>query len=171
MRGKGYRQKISIITIRITPAYAGKRNMLLKLAEVFEDHPCVCGEKSPLFLIAAQGLGSPLRMRGKGFIAHSDFQPFRITPAYAGKSTQGNKRHKWRMDHPCVCGEKLDKKVVFQGGKGSPLRMRGKARKYHRVYIFRRITPAYAGKSLAYAEGDYLDQDHPCVCGEKTVIS
>ena len=167
MRGKGYRQKISIITIRITPAYAGKRNMLLKLAEVFEDHPCVCGEKSPLFLIAAQGLGSPLRMRGKGFIAHSDFQPFRITPAYAGKSTQGNKRHKWRMDHPCVCGEKVLKRAITKQGTGSPLRMRGKVKSSIGSIMSERITPAYAGKSDGGLGCLAVRQDHPCVCGEK----
>ena len=136
---------------RITPAYAGKR---------FER---VSG-KSAL-------TGSPLRMRGKDRTAGKSHTIQGITHAYAGKSFMDLALLNANEDHPCVCGEKLDKKVVFQGGKGSPLRMRGKARKYHRVYIFRRITPAYAGKSLAYAEGDYLDQDHPCVCGEKTVIS
>ena len=45
--------------------------------------------------------------------------------------------------------------------------MRGKAQngsKRRRVY---RITPAYAGKSFAYAEAFTVAEDHPRLCGEK----
>ena len=33
-----------------------------------------------------------------------------------------------------------------------------------------RITPAYAGKSFAYAEAFAVAEDHPRLCGEKAVF-
>ena len=50
---------------------------------------------------------------------------------------------------------------------GSPPRMRGKAEKPHRAYIFWGITPAYAGKSTTPRSQAPTLRDHPRVCGEK----
>ena len=85
MRGKGKFALIHANPNGITPAYAGKRLETASLIVRNQDHPRLCGEKSPIplktFLIA----GSPPPMRGKG----SSEAPFssraRITPAYAGK--------------------------------------------------------------------------------------
>ena len=86
MRGKGIQQGNARVTVRITPAYAGKSFAKRLPPCQLEDHPRVCGEKNGQERSAAPRPGSPPRMRGKaahqlpGQIRH------RITPAYAGKS-------------------------------------------------------------------------------------
>ena len=85
MRGKGYTTAAESEENRITPAYAGKRWEGLKMAQDFEDHPRLCGEK-PCSKIFVKGVsGSPPPMRGKA--VQLDFaRPLKgITPAYAGK--------------------------------------------------------------------------------------
>ena len=126
MRGKGSFTILSFVVIRITPAYAGKRQEHTLINITIWDHPCVCGEKeidNP-YIVAI--LGSPLRMRGKASSGSDPITSARITPAYAGKrrcictcSFRG-----W--DHPCVCGEKMYTWLVCKILQGSPLRMRGK---------------------------------------------
>ena len=51
---------------------------------------------------------------------------FRITPAYAGKSTDRIFHFPLVRDHPRVCGEKLLKIRLYRPDSGSPPRMRGK---------------------------------------------
>ena len=70
---------------RITPAYAGKRYVIIFKSRTFWDHPRVCGEKIPP-RIALLGLqGSPPRMRGKDRVSGAFDLTSGITPAYAGK--------------------------------------------------------------------------------------
>ena len=45
MRGKVGQKMVYRERIRITPAYAGKRLVLLRLQDVQQDHPRLCGEK------------------------------------------------------------------------------------------------------------------------------
>ena len=45
MRGKVSAVISAVITVGITPAYAGKRYVTLTPVGQREDHPCVCGEK------------------------------------------------------------------------------------------------------------------------------
>ena len=91
-----------------------------------------------------------------------------ITPAYAGKSMVTFLLNLASEDHPSVCGEKK----VMRGAKdkrmGSPPRMRGKGSGEILVCKELRITPAYAGKSLFFAQTYCLRRDHPRICGEKT---
>ena len=86
MRGKGYTTAAESEENRITPAYAGKRWEGLKMAQDFEDHPRLCGEKQ-----------LPER-HGQGWL--------RITPAYAGKSLYNTSNAICIQDHPRLCGEK-----------------------------------------------------------------
>ena len=72
---------------RITPAYAGKSSACDKHCHCDGDHPRLCGEKEPLALIPVQSQGSPPPMRGKGKVHGKSIRPWRITPAYAGKSS------------------------------------------------------------------------------------
>ena len=85
MRGKGYTTAAESEENRITPAYAGKRWEGLKMAQDFEDHPRLCGEKFVHHLQCYLYTGSPPPMRGKA--VQLDFaRPLKgITPAYAGK--------------------------------------------------------------------------------------
>ena len=72
---------------------------------------------------------------------------FFVSPAYAGKSMMS---------------------LVFPlHPRGSPPRMRGKAKYSKLMLIPHRITPAYAGKSNQFAVNGADIKDHPRVCGEK----
>ena len=72
--------------VRITPAYAGKRDLVISGSGDIEDHPRVCGEKLRTGERKGCKGGSPPRMRGKGPRGAGPHGRKRITPAYAGKS-------------------------------------------------------------------------------------
>ena len=86
MRGKELHGADSTCWIRITPAYAGKSRHLLKSVQMFWDHPRLCGEKPSSYNQRRTLMGSPPPMRGKEVIPGKIAKPYRITPAYAGKS-------------------------------------------------------------------------------------
>ena len=126
MRGKDCRSADNVQRIRITPAYAGKRQVRCRCPPERQDHPRLCGEKFTCFTIVFPPDGSPPPMRGKvpeqGLIRLRDG----ITPAYAGKSTL--------------------QKHLKSVNLGSPPPMRGKVLTVCLAQFFFRITPAYAGK-------------------------
>ena len=72
----------------------------------------------------------------------------RITPAYAGKSSENGLSVILFRDHPRLCGEKSSVTKKPTGDLGSPPPMRGKARFAH--------------------YGERGERDHPRLCGEKT---
>ena len=85
MRGKDTMPDILCAAFRITPAYAGKRQLSTPHTPCTEDHPRLCGEKKHYILPFSVAIGSPPPMRGK-VVRHTHTQDrFRITPAYAGK--------------------------------------------------------------------------------------
>ena len=114
---------------------------------VTKDHPRVCGEKEINRNIKYRPTGSPPRMRGKVPEWRYGFSTARITPAYAGKSRQGQESELKPWDHPRVCGEKNMSVHTISSNIGSPPRMRGKDTKICDNSARVRITPAYAGKS------------------------
>ena len=65
-------------------------------------------------------------MRGKALfqLLHCFYN--RITPAYAGKSTEQPGDHTANRDHPRLCGEKLCDGLLQNLPQGSPPPMRGK---------------------------------------------
>ena len=92
-----------------------------------------------------------------------------ITPAYAGKRQTSRRRSCNSWDHPRVCGEKSLNFKIWARRRGSPPRMRGKARVVNVFTELPRITPAYAGKSSHEMLEVVPHEDHPRVCGEKIV--
>ena len=86
-------------------------------------------------------------MRGKAL--NTSFVPelYRITPAYAGKSSELKESASIRRDHPRICGEKCVR--------------------YLCEMLLRGITPAYAGKSGEVEIENLTLKDHPRICGEK----
>ncbi len=87
MRGKGVKKALRLAHKGITPAYAGKSSSRGFVCKEIEDHPRLCGEKAiSMFLCASSG-GSPPPMRGKVPNSAKKFTDSRITPAYAGKSS------------------------------------------------------------------------------------
>ena len=149
MRGKGRRNGRAFPGNGITPAYAGKSGHAINPNVCGQDHPRVCGEKSPFSLFRPPHLGSPPRMRGKGISCCCRKRPGGITPAYAGKSSQTAEHPSIMQDHPRVCGEKLANSGASIYNAGSPPRMRGKVITYQLTPERSGITPAYAGKSVS----------------------
>ena len=108
-------------------------------------------------------------MRGKERLSCLKDGRKRITPAYAGKSRWGRSSSGSSRDHPRVCGEKNLLQVLRHAAQGSPPRMRGKACPPKIKKMFIGITPAYAGKRPGRYAKKQDRQDHPRVCGEKTI--
>ena len=89
MRGKAACTGATAGGSRITPAYAGKREVYMSANFRRQDHPRLCGEKPKYNGTFAIPQGSPPPMRGK--VSAGLFKNFlgRITPAYAGKRHVG----------------------------------------------------------------------------------
>ena len=85
VRGKGEPGAVCTAQDGITPACAGKRFGKAYRIWRVGDHPRVCGEKFPSFDHLPFALGSPPRVRGKGYPASMAASASRITPACAGK--------------------------------------------------------------------------------------
>ena len=66
-----------------------------------------------------------------------------------------------------MCGEKALLTLPRLPVKGSPPRVRGKARFSRLRWLHERITPACAGKRPFGCAGNEVLKDHPRVCGEK----
>ena len=98
MRGKETCYSLVQSTMRITPAYAGKRYTRRTTGLSARDHPCVCGEK----LTVAVSISIIIR----------------ITPAYAGKSYLSWTPYPYLWDHPCVCGEKQHRVYILNSRVG-----------------------------------------------------
>ena len=147
MRGKVKADYQTAEKIRITPAYAGKRQDRGPRRRYSRDHPRLCGEK-----LSAKSA------------PHLDVG---ITPAYAGKRLISSISAPPRQDHPRLCGEKGDVDLEWVEKTGSPPPMRGKAVILHRRDRSTGITPAYAGKRHAYYKDISKPKDHPRLCGEK----
>ena len=88
MRGKGFHHKYDCKHNRITPAYAGKSSRYIDFERSTQDHPRLCGEKQRGDITGMSFMGSPPPMRGKVGDGFSVAKGARITPAYAGKSTE-----------------------------------------------------------------------------------
>ena len=91
---------------RITPAYAGKRELRTGHAVATEDHPRIRGEKDLVIIFKALSQGSPPHTRGKVSLLLTFREDMRITPAYAGKSFRESWRWRRARDHPRIRGEK-----------------------------------------------------------------
>ena len=110
----------------ITPACAGKSAFNQYRRALRQDHPRVCGEKTPYKILHDEIIGSPPRVRGKDGITSAYPLAVRITPACAGKSGQKTTGRISGRDHPRVCGEKTNTRQSMEIETGSPPRVRGK---------------------------------------------
>ena len=106
MRGKDCRSADNVQRIRITPAYAGKRQVRCRCPPERQDHPRLCGEKQTVTNLLMANIGSPPPMRGKAFWGIHVVIRQGITPAYAGKSFRSDRPKATVQDHPRLCGEK-----------------------------------------------------------------
>ena len=86
MRGKAFQKQIPVHDTGITPAYAGKSDVIAATFGTIQDHPRLCGEKFDMMKATGKVKGSPPPMRGKDSVTLYPDHVVRITPAYAGKS-------------------------------------------------------------------------------------
>ena len=86
MRGKHARSIEITYNPGITPADAGKTNIVRYSVHGHEDHPRGCGENAETPTVPPKVGGSPPRMRGKPNAKAREVAKFRITPADAGKT-------------------------------------------------------------------------------------
>ena len=107
MRGKVVSHTYKDVQRRITPAHAGKRCSMLRLASRLKDHPRPCGEKPRGRGGNLPELGSPPPMRGKVPWHAIGVVCCGITPAHAGKRKEELEEVLENEDHPRPCGEKL----------------------------------------------------------------
>ena len=93
-----------------------------------------------------------------------------ITPAYAGKSLCLLRQKDDVWDHPRLCGEKevFSMKCIVLTGSPPPMRGKDTLRTCDCAAIG--ITPAYAGKSLFCTCIQMCSEDHPRLCGEKSMV-
>ena len=154
-------------SMRITPAYAGKRPSRAIWNARNRDHPRLRGEKRPLHPGLAVQAGSPPLTRGKASSVRFFSAAARITPAYAGKSENSFLVELTAWDHPRLRGEKEDLGAGDIASEGSPPLTRGKGDFVVRHFFALRITPAYAGKSRFRRSGSSGRRDHPRLRGEK----
>ena len=129
----------------------------------------MCGEKALWQSMHSSSRGSPPRVRGKVSPVDSVRTCAGITPACAGKRRRQRVRRTRAEDHPRVCGEKCGKAVRYRPRQGSPPRVRGKVSLSDTRGAFFRITPACAGKRITLGGKAYQMEDHPRVCGEKSM--
>ena len=167
MRGKDFKETMSVLLKRITPAYAGKSNRRREVLHRHGDHPRICGEKRPMVSSFTIPSGSPPHMRGKVIPSLFGLNHERITPAYAGKRLGFLWLFRSHWDHPRICGEKRGVRVLNEYSLGSPPHMRGKVTEHRTHKAHHGITPAYAGKSLNFPTFSVCSWDHPRICGEK----
>ena len=169
MRGKDVYTPSFTAVLRITPAYAGKRQITVHSVCSSQDHPRLCGEKSSMVHRPCKKTGSPPPMRGKEFYQPYEKAAVGITPAYAGKRCYNQIPCPHSRDHPRLCGEKYTIREHLSSVLGSPPPMRGKVSFTLAADIRRRITPAYAGKSRLRPKVERDHGDHPRLCGEKRI--
>ena len=167
MRGKARGFCTFCLCCRITPAYAGKSRGAIRGREHQKDHPRLCGEKLERIRLYKPDSGSPPPMRGKVLRFAQKAYASGITPAYAGKSFKYPHAGISARDHPRLCGEKFSNFIFHSSQLGSPPPMRGKGCTFGAARKRRRITPAYAGKSVRFCALHLICEDHPRLCGEK----
>ena len=126
----------------------------------------MCGENFEAYVFAKLVGGSPPRVRGKRRMPKFESNRVRITPACAGKTFHRATGARRAQDHPRVCGENTMSAQLSMCPTGSPPRVRGKPSAARSTAIFRRITPACAGKTRREAPYRAPEEDHPRVCGE-----
>ena len=146
-RGKVRPSSKTATPTRITPAWAGKRLLLLEFLLLYRDHPRMGGEKPPIHSWLSVGTG--------------------ITPAWAGKRRCTRLDAGHRRDHPRVGGEKIKSGGPLDTARGSPPRGRGKAEQQAYEQLQSGITPAQAGKSRPSPASEMPTKDYPRVGGEK----
>ena len=169
--------RLSLNTPALCPSFhgaspqSGEKPRLCLQEPAHRDHPRVGGEKGLGSQVTQLSQGSPPRRRGKELRLVDHGLQHRITPAWAGKSSQPQSPPSVPEDQPRVGGEKFHPQVRVVFVVGSPPRGRGKGRRVVNHHPLPGITPAWAGKRAFQSPPRTAPQDHPRVGGEKISMS
>ena len=115
---------------------------------------------------ACPSVGSPPHARGRHLRPFGRSSSGRITPACAGKTRRRGRRGGLRGDHPRMRGEDAGGLKRERPDWGSPPHARGRRPRRGRKLLFRRITPACAGKTRREGLSFTQRMDHPRMRGE-----
>ena len=115
--------------------------------------------------------GSPPHGRGKAAFVVRFNSSHRITPAWAGKSSNRKSVEAMARDHPRMGGEKVVVLNLVRFYPGSPPHGRGKAHELRTLPRAIRITPAWAGKRHKAVLSSGRNGDHPRMGGEKQMFT
>ena len=151
----------------ITPAYAGKTQVVLLIthrlkdhprirgkdyingtkAGTPQDHPRIRGKDIVIYYLLIKVIGSPPHTRERLKATETAVASFRITPAYAGKTISDflSFLHTW--DHPRIRGKDKNRFRIFIIFLGSPPHTRERLCPDMESRKLQGITPAYAGKT------------------------
>ena len=167
-RGKAPMKNLKLFHKRITPAWAGKRQLQHVRNPQPGDHPRMGGEKPVAMHNLTTRAGSPPHGRGKAFGRCGPRTPSRITPAWAGKRWLLVQNPCTHEDHPRMGGEKKRPYAESWSAWGSPPHGRGKVTADRFAVGLDGITPAWAGKRCMEGKTHFYYWDHPRMGGEKT---
>ena len=166
-RGKVGTVTAALGDLGITPAWAGKSDVVCPFLHIPEDHPRMGGEKHLHTVLPVHFRGSPPHGRGKADKNDDSDEEGRITPAWAGKSYKFPVGLLPTWDHPRMGGEKISFFFTGCSPRGSPPHGRGKGQEWMNEGKAERITPAWAGKRYFGGSFYFGKQDHPRMGGEK----
>ena len=155
---------------RIITADAGSTSPSTASPPCPADHPRGCGEHRFLYVLLTVSRGSSPRMRG----ARAERGGYRpaggIIPADAGSTMSILMPLTPVQDHPRGCGEHVDRIVGQREFEGSSPRMRGAPDGAQLERWQDGIIPADAGSTPVAGRLDIEAGDHPCGCGEHTLL-
>ena len=130
----------------LTPAPAGKPELIWHTTWQGWVYPRVCGEAAIAFIVAVVVSGLPPRVRGSRCASHQLVGEERSTPAPAGEPTFLRCPIRAIKVYPRVCGEAVRRAAMYRFYGGLPPRMRGSRLARADIEVAVGSTPAYAGK-------------------------
>ena len=166
-RGRATGGGAAMSASRITPAWAGKSRRRRGAHARRWDYPRVGGEETEMHQGKIIRKGLPPRGRGRGGSAADALGGARITPAWAGKSWSLGSVVVGALDYPRVGGEEPRWWAWRARSVGLPPRGRGRDVNKTEMHQGKRITPAWAGKSVARYCIAKVQEDYPRVGGEE----
>ena len=152
-------------TLRITPACAGTTPFVSEQLRITQDHPRLCGNDIHCSCRFFCNLGSPPLVRERPTAYARQTPCSGITPACAGTTFVGGRRHFFRQDHPRLCGNDAVQGDTGRVLEGSPPLVRERLLVCSFFPPPFGITPACAGTTQVEQKRSILPWDHPRLCG------
>ena len=167
LRGEGRWPSLRPVSVRISPAPAGRSCVRLFNGFFQWDQPRACGEKRRAVPQHLRRGGSAPRLRGEGWLFDRAAVVSGISPAPAGRRRQGTREPALPGDQPRACGEKGGRHWLTGRRRGSAPRLRGEGTPAGAAPGHSGISPAPAGRRSCLRDAPAKAWDQPRACGEK----